>query len=397
MASRHLRAAGSAIRAGPAAASSCRSRAPLRPTASGPDRIGIRIATTGDCDATLTVALTFTPLYEYYFGILGPGGDCYTGASVAGSLTLEAPGKTSAVVPVSGEQKPTSATIHECPTESEAPFDDVWPRPLVRALGTLLGERVADAAIADSDPAIRANGVGMLAARPSSDVVPILLGLLEDSDESVRAQVTYALRDRRPDSAEVIDALIQTLSDPSAIVRVGAAGALGAIGAPAARSAPEIVKLATGGDTWSRTSALGAIKQMGAAASAVVPQLIPILGDVDGQVRAAAADALGAIGPAASAAVPALKSLLDDPERYVRDSAEQALAHITGAKPTVSGCTVPNVKGRTVSESRALWAQAGFSSSIETVRNDDYRISDQMPSAGGVHDCDTMMPLLVLP
>lgn len=374
----------------------CRSRGRGRRAAYGPDRgpcrddRGLR----RDPDRHAGV---HAPL-EYYIGILGPGGDCYTGASVAGSLTLEAPGKKSVAVPVSGEQKPTSATIHSCPTESEAPFDDVWPRPLVRALGTLLGDRVADAAIADTDPVIRANGVGMLGARPSADVVPILLRLLKDADQTVRAQVTYALRERRPDSSEVIDALIETLSDPSAIVRVGAAEALGEIGAPAARAAPEIIKLATGGDTWTRTAALGAIEHMGAAASAVVPQLIPMLGDADAQVREAAADALGAIGPAASAAVPALTRLLDDPEWYVKDRAKAALTHITGAKPSasLSGCTVPNVKGLTVSEARSMWAKAGFSSSVETVRNDDYRVSDQMPSAGQVMNCDAM-PLLVLP
>ncbi len=361
------------------------------------DRIGIRIATTGDCDATLTIALAFTPLYEHYMGLLGPGGDCYTGASVAGSLTLEAPGKTPVSVPVSGEQKPITGTISKCPTASEAPFNSVWPRPLVRALGTLLGEPVADAAIADGDPTIRATGVGMLGTRPSSDVVPVLLGLLKDSDETVRAQVTYALRERRPDSAEVIDALIEALSDPSAIVRVGAAQALGEIGAPAARGAPEIVKLATGGDIWVGIAAVGAIEKMGAAASAVVPQLIKLLAHSAGQVREAAADALGAMGPAASAAVPALTDLLDDSEWYVQDSAEDALAHITGAKPSISGCTVPNVEGRTVSEARPLWAQAGFSTSIETVGTGDYRISDQSPQAGEIVDCKTLMPLLVLP
>ena len=361
------------------------------------DRGGIRVASTGNCDATLTVELSFTPLSEYYIGLLGPGGDCYTGASVAGSLKLEAPGKTLVTVPVSGTRKPISGSISTCPTESEAPFDDVWPRPLVRALETLLGDRVADAAIADTDAAIRAIGVGMLGARPSSEVVPVLLGLLQDPDAAVRAEVTYALRDRRPDSPEVIDALIEALSDPSSSVRVGAAGALGEIGAPAARAAPEIMKLATGGDTWARTAALDAIEKMGAAASAVVPQLIPLLGDSDAQVREAAADALGAIGPDASAAVPALTKLLDDPEWYVKDSAEQALERISGAKPSTFMCTVPAVEGRTVSEARSAWKQAGFTSSVNTVMNGDYRITDQMPSAGEVMQCDMVMPLLVLP
>jgi hypothetical protein len=134
----------------------------------------------------------------------------------------------------------------------------------------------------------------------------------------VRAEVTYALGQRRPDSAEVIDVLIEALSDPSAMVRAGAAGALGEIGAPAARAAPEIVKLATGGDTWTRTAALGAIEQMGTS-------------------------------------------------------------------------------GRTVGEARVLWAKAVFSSAVGTVQSGHYRISNQMPSAGGAYSCDTMMTLLVSP
>jgi hypothetical protein len=360
-------------------------------------RIGIRIATTGACDASLTLDVSFTPLSEHYVGILGPSSDCYTGARVSGSLSLEAPGRTSLEVPISGEQKPTTGVISSCPTASEAPFDRIWPGTLVEALGTLLGDQVADAAVADRDEAIRAAGVSLLGGRPSADVVPILLSLLADPDETVRARATYALRDRRPDSPDVIDALIQALEDPSAIVRAGAAGALGEIGTPAARAAPAIMELASGGETWERTAALGAIEQMGTAASPVVDQLVPLLGDADAQVRQATADALGAIGPAALAAVPALTRLLEDSEWFVKDSAEEALERITGARPSATGCTVPDVKGRTVSEARSLWTQAGFSSSIESVMNDDYRISDQIPSPGEVIDCGTMMPLLVLP
>jgi len=360
-------------------------------------RIGIRVTTTGDCDATLTVTLTFTPLDKYYVGLGGPGGNCYTGAKVDGSLKLQAPGKTPVNIAVSGEKKPATGTIGSCPTASKAPFLSVWPRALVRALGTLLGEEVADAAIADSDPVIRAIGVGMLSGRPSSDVVPVLLGLLKDPDATVRAQVTYALRERRPDSAEVIDALIEALSDPSDIVRVGAAEALGEIGAPAARAAPEIVKLAASGDSWVRTAALGAIEKMGPAASAVVSQLIALLGDKDAQVRSAAADALGAIGPAASAAVPALTDLLDDSAFFVVDSAEEAVERITGAKPSGYGCTVPDVRGKTIAEARTLWQAAGFSSGVNTVGRGDYRVSDQSPRAGEIVDCKTFIPLVVLP
>jgi hypothetical protein len=360
-------------------------------------RIGIGVATTGDCDATLTVTLTFTPLDKYYVGIGGPGGNCYTGANVAGSLKLEAPGKTPVSIAVSGEKKPTSGTISTCPTAAKAPFGSVWPRALVVALGNLLGDEVADAAIVDSDPIIRAIGVGMLSGRPSSEVVPVLLGLLKDPDANVRAQVTYALGERRPDSTEVIDALIGALSDPSDLVRAGAAAALGAIGPAAARAAPEIVKLAASGDSGVRTVALGAIEEMGPAASAVVPQLIALLGDKDSQVRSAAADALGAIGPAASAAVPALTDLLDDSAFFVVDSAEGALAKITGVKPTGHMCTAPDVKGKTIAEARTLWQAAGFSSSVETTGSGDYRIRVQSPSAGEMLDCKTFIPLHVLP
>jgi beta-lactam-binding protein with PASTA domain len=81
----------------------------------------------------------------------------------------------------------------------------------------------------------------------------------------------------------------------------------------------------------------------------------------------------------------------------VQDSAEKALKRITGAKPSRVGCTVPFVIGKTSSDARALWTQAGFKSMVETVGTDEYRARSQVPSPGEVIDCDTMIPLLLLP
>ena len=88
-----------------------------------------------------------------------------------------------------------------------------------------------------------------------------------------------------------------------------AAEALGRIGAAAV---PALVESLQNPDAAVRLKAIEVLGRMGDDAKDAVPQLVRLLDDPDLNVRKAAARTLGRIGPAAQQAVPALmKSLLE--------------------------------------------------------------------------------------
>ncbi|WP_218079368.1 HEAT repeat domain-containing protein [Anthocerotibacter panamensis] len=78
----------------------------------------------------------------------------------------------------------------------------------------------------------------------SSEVIPILIQALEDTDKEVRKNAEISIASIRPETPEVIAALIAKLQDTADEVRVWAAAALGSIG-PAARTALPTLQKAT--------------------------------------------------------------------------------------------------------------------------------------------------------
>jgi hypothetical protein len=295
------------------------------------ESLGMDAAAGGTCDGTLSLDLTFTPLYEHYIGIMGPSADCYTGASLKGEIALAAEGKSPISVPVERIDEPSRGVqITTCPGPTEAPFDGIWPSAILEGLVSIWGERVLFDAVADADPGLRRAAVGMLTRSASPDAVPAIIAALKDREPDVRAAAASMLGVVNPGPEGVVDALIEALADNSSQVPSSAVGSLGALGPAAAPALPELLKLARSGEDYQRTQVVQTIGQIGPDAASAIPELTKLLSDPSEGLCRAAAEALGGIGPAAMDTVPALIELLDSEEWTIAHAALGALEGITG-------------------------------------------------------------------
>lgn len=158
---------------------------------------------------------------------------------------------------------------------------------------------------------------------------------LDDSSVAVRVRATDALRHIlrvKPNSPQVIRALIRALADTADAVRMSAGMALAAEGVRAEGAVPALHNAlhdsAHAAVRWQAAMILGSLES--SAGQTSVPVLAEALSDSDPQVRAAAAEALGKIGAPSVAALPELRALVnDDGDASVRLKAIEALLIIS--------------------------------------------------------------------
>jgi len=239
----------------------------------------------------------------------------------------------------------------------------------VRALGevgppTAASARVVRAALADPDPHARAAAAEAFGAWGEADeeTRADLLGLLDDTNDEVKARAARVLPKLAGAAPAVVDGLIRRLAeDDSDWVRVEAARALGQLGPAAAPAGPALLRAAQTGEAGLREEAMRALAvaqppeaaeaftsglrdaepQVRMLASAgwrkatavpedAVPALIEALHDPEVQVRANAAHALGRLDPAPAEAVPPLAECLADPDAGLRLNAALALQAAPG-------------------------------------------------------------------
>jgi HEAT repeat protein len=160
------------------------------------------------------------------------------------------------------------------------------------------------------------------------------IAALEDSSVAVRIGATDALRSIlrvRPNSPEVVRALIGALGDTVDAVRMSAGYALTSAGVRAEGAVPALHNAlhdtAHAAVRWQAAMILGSLGP--SAGQTSVPVLTEALSDRDPQVRAAAAEALGNIGQVAAPALPKLYILLRDIDADVRRKAVEALPNIS--------------------------------------------------------------------
>jgi HEAT repeat protein len=199
-----------------------------------------------------------------------------------------------------------------------------------------------------------------------TEVVQMLMSLLDDADENTRRLVFQALYHLGPTGEPAVPAMVEALEVPE--LRQGACQALGSIGPAAAPAVPRLIELFH--DESNRHNVLTALRGIGAPAREALPLLVErlrvprddvnfvphelkrcfaaigtdavppiteLLSDTDPATRRRAAIVLEHMGPTAVSAVPRLMASLDDSAN--RDWAAAAL----GRMGTASGPAVPRL------------------------------------------------------
>ena len=157
-------------------------------------------------------------------------------------------------------------------------------------------------------------------ARCGPKGVPVILDLLKKDDSNfVRANAAEALGQERTPGPEVVQGLIQALSDLEEGVRGGAADALGQLG-PEAKAAigPLIVVSQDDRDAFSRKRAADALSRIGAATRASLDGLAAAMHDQNPAARKKVIDAV--VNPEVlwPDEAPLLVAALKDPDALVR-------------------------------------------------------------------------------
>jgi HEAT repeat protein len=203
----------------------------------------------------------------------------------------------------------------------------------LRAMHRPEASRLAQSALTDPLPMIRATAAAAVVSLPADEAAGALLPLLNDKDEFVRQQVAYTLGTTH--SRAAVTPLTQALVDKMDSVRAAAAIALGEIADPAA-----VIPLADrlSGRTEKKGKAeknefvmRAAARSLGQIGSrAAVPVLIEVVSNekTPFDVRREAAHALGMLGDAT--ALPVLHAASSSTDVYFSRAAMDAVRRING-------------------------------------------------------------------
>lgn len=140
----------------------------------------------------------------------------------------------------------------------------------------------------------------------AAPAVPELLALLDDKDNTVRHDCSYALGLIGP---AAVPSLIESLNHPSAEARGLACESLERIGRDAASAVPRLIQMVAGEKdpaAYPRSRAAIALGKIDTTGEQALPALISALENEDSSVWFRAFQAIDVIGPNARAAAPAL-------------------------------------------------------------------------------------------
>jgi HEAT repeat protein len=206
--------------------------------------------------------------------------------------------------------------------------------------------------LADAEAGVRIKAAeAVLNIEPAhKSALPVLLESLKD--EKLRGTVVDVLGRQGVKVKAAVPALVDTLKDRAAAIRVKAAEALALIEPGTTAAVPTLVELLKDADKAVRIKSADLLGGLGPAAKPAVAPLIEAVKDPDAEVRAKAAETLGKVGPAA---VPGLIAAVKDKDVNVRLGALDALAacggHAAPAIPTLIEIIkepVPAVRSRAV-------------------------------------------------
>ncbi len=192
--------------------------------------------------------------------------------------------------------------------------------------------------------------------------VPALVDSLMNKDAKVRIAAAQALAEIGPDAKPAVPGLLnQALHDPVLYAGTTAAGALRKIDLVAARQVmTAYLPALNDDDVQTRRNACVMLEGLGPVAKPAVPALSNALSDTNETVRMHAAGALGEIGIPAALVIPALAKALHDPAQMVR---HRALAQFAFSIPPTEA-VVPHLKQLVEDKDRSIatLAQAALNS-----------------------------------
>ena len=157
-------------------------------------------------------------------------------------------------------------------------------------------------------------------ARCGPKGVPVILNVLKKDDSNfVRANAAEALGQERTPGPEVVQGLIQALSDLEEGVRAAAANALGQLGPDAKPAIGPLIAMAQGDrDAFSRKRAADALGRIGPATRASLDGLAAALHDQNPATRKEVIDAVVSPEVPWADELPLLVAALKDPDAVVR-------------------------------------------------------------------------------
>jgi HEAT repeat protein len=199
------------------------------------------------------------------------------------------------------------------------------------------------AATKNEDPRVRAwaaSGLGELSGVWTADVIPALVGLLQDKDRTTAAN---AARSLTMAGKKAVPPLLTALNDKA--LRNQALAVLRQIGPDASTAASSLAASLSDSDPDYRRELLFVLGAMGPGAAPVIDAIVARLSDPELRVRYAACFALGRIGPAAQGAAGALKKELTSDDLFLPVAAAWALSKILPSDPQVLSTAVPVLAG----------------------------------------------------
>lgn len=154
---------------------------------------------------------------------------------------------------------------------------------------------------------------------------------LHHKDSSVRGDALRQLARTKPLPKDALPEMLGLIEDSEESVRRTACSAMGTLGAShAAQTVPLLVRaLRTDEATDVRKAAGQALGEIGPAAKEAIPALVEALQkDKEREVREAACEGLQGMGKTAKAAIPALEAAQKDADGFVRNAAWRALLRV---------------------------------------------------------------------
>ncbi|MDO8502762.1 MAG: HEAT repeat domain-containing protein [Gemmatimonadaceae bacterium] len=162
---------------------------------------------------------------------------------------------------------------------------------------------------------------------------------LSDPTAVVREGAAIVLGQIGRPSAPAMPALVETLADQSFGVRLAVSQALKRIG-PASVALPRLAQLAAGADNYTALLAVEAMGNTGADAAVHLQVLIQLMGRGDEDFKSVVITSIGRIGPLASPAIPRLIDAARSESPGIESQAIEALGKIgSAAAPAVTTVT----------------------------------------------------------